>query len=99
MNARINPCCGEKTMSSEKTESATRVRSIVQHPYQFACEWYRPEDIHRSILSTRNSLGVKQSPPSDVFSREFAEFLADQYRLAMTKGAELAISEMEKKAS
>ncbi len=86
-------------MSSEKTQPATRVQSIVQHPYQFACEWYRPDDIHRSILSTQNSLGLKQSPPSDVFSREFAEFLADQYRLAMTKGAELAISAMEKKAS
>ncbi len=84
-------------MSSEKAQPATRVQSIVQHPYQFACEWNKPEDIHRSILSTQNSLGLKQSPPSDVFSREFAEFLADQYRLAMTKGAELAIAEMRDK--
>ncbi|EKK02693.1 hypothetical protein RBSH_01989 [Rhodopirellula baltica SH28] len=32
--------------------------------------------------------------PTDVTSREFAEWLTDQYRLAMRKGAELATSEL-----
>jgi hypothetical protein len=87
-------CQGGETVSSEKTGPSTRVQSITQHPYQFACQWYKAEEIHRSILSTQNSLGLKRSPPGDVFSQEFAEFLAEEYRLAMTKGAELAIAEM-----
>jgi hypothetical protein len=42
----------------------------------------------------------KKTPaiPSDVRSREFAEWLAGQYRLAMAKGAELAVAEMREAA-
>lgn len=73
--------------------------SIIDQTWKFACEWYGVEEIHRSITRSNlcRSLGDMQPIPTDVYSREFAEWLADQYRLAMRKGVELAVSEMEKK--
>jgi hypothetical protein len=70
--------------------------SIVKQPYEFACDWYRVEDIHRAILSRfDDSLGNHDPVPSDVRSLDFAEWLTRQYRLAMTRGAVLATAELE----
>ena len=64
-------------------------QSITKNPWLFACAWYKVEDIHRGITTAKDLV-----IPTDVKSREFAEFLTEEYRLAMRKGAELAISEM-----
>lgn len=71
--------------------------SIIDHPWDFACKWYDVDGIHRSITrsETNRQLGDLPPIPTDVYSREFAEWLADQYRLAMRKGAELAIVGMQ----
>ncbi len=62
---------------------------ITKNPWLFACQWYSVDEIHNGITTAKDLV-----IPTDVKSREFAEFLAEQYRLAMRKGAELAISEM-----
>jgi len=71
--------------------------SIVEKPWVFACAWYGVDEIHRSInrSEAQRQLGYLPAVPTDVYSREFAEWLAEQYRLAMRKGAELATSEMQ----
>lgn len=75
-------------MPSENTSSVAPVQSIVRRPWEFACQWYDVESIHHGINHDKSIV------PADVYSREFAEFLAEQYRLAMRKGAELAVAEM-----
>ena len=75
-------------MPSENSQSRTSVQSIVRRPWDFACQWYDVESIHHGINHDKSIV------PADVYSREFAEFLAEQYRLAMRKGAELAASEL-----
>lgn len=72
--------------------------SIIRTPYQFATQWYDVDGIHRSITRSKQMRSVGDLPevPEDVYSREFAEWLAGQYRLAMLKGAELAKQELEK---
>lgn len=81
---------------SENAASRTSVDSIVRRPWEFACQWYDVDGIHRSITRSRllRSIGDLPAVPEDVYSRDFAEWLADQYRLAMRKGAELAVAEM-----
>ena len=70
-------------------------KSIVDKPYEFACQWYDVDDIHRCITSKLNPVfGGTVDIPKDTTSREFAEWLAGEYRLAMRKGAELAIAEL-----
>lgn len=64
-------------------------QSICKNPWLFACQWYKVDEIHHGI-TTAKELVI----PTDVNSREFAVWLTDEYRLAMRKGAELAISEM-----
>ena len=68
--------------------------------WEFCCGWYTPDDIERSIArSIANSVSMypdaihSARPPADVGSREFAEWMTDQYRLAMRKGMELASRE------
>lgn len=70
--------------------------SIVRNPYEFSRAWYNVDEIHRSInrKNIEKQLGDLDPVPSDVTSRDFAEWMAGQYRLAMMKGASLAISEM-----
>lgn len=70
--------------------------TIVENPWEFACKWYDVDGIHRSITRAerQRQLGDLPPVPTDVYSREFAEWLADQYRLAMRKGAELATAEL-----
>lgn len=74
---------------------------ITDGPWAFACQWYKVEDIHRNITQVRYAVGVGDLDcvPPDVSSLEFAEWLTEQYRLAMCKGAQLAIKEMQGKAS
>lgn len=70
---------------------------ITKNPYAFACQWYQPAEIHRCInrSPTLQQLGYLEPIPEDTKSMEFAEWLAGQYRLAMAKGAELAIEELK----
>lgn len=49
--------------------------------WAFACKWYKVESI-KDALETSHI-------PQDVSSREFAEWMCNQYRLAMAKGIEL----------
>ena len=73
------------------------MQSIVRRSWDFACQWYGVDHIHEAI--SRQELvkhpGDVPAVPRDVTSREFAEWLAEQYRHAMRKGAELAVSEMK----
>lgn len=60
-------------------------------PWDFACGWYQPDEIYRAINRLREPLTGDRSKqiPEDVTSREFAEWLTHQYRLAMNKGIEI----------
>jgi hypothetical protein len=85
-------------MSAPKDQATVpSVDSIIHHPWEFVCGWYNADDIHQAL--TRNESdrmpGDLPAVPADVYSREFAEWLTDQYRLAMRKGAELATREMQ----
>lgn len=55
-------------------------------PWEFACGWYTPDEIERSIANRHKSGFVRNDIPADIESRAFAEWLCDQYRLAMNKG-------------
>ena len=71
--------------------------SIVSNPWAFACQWYKPEAIQRAINQTvpiTNYCDLERVP-TDVTSLAFADWLTDQYRLAMAKGAQLATDEMK----
>jgi hypothetical protein len=59
-------------------------------PDEFAREWYKPSDVFANIA--RNGHGVI---PKDRFSKEFADWLCDEYRLAMAKGIEIGRREAE----
>lgn len=79
----------------------TERNSIVQNPFEFARRWYDVDSIYRGLVRLEPTFQIgKKTPaiPSDVRSREFAEWLAGQYRLAMAKGAELAVAEMREAA-
>lgn len=83
-------------MTTENGHSVAPVQSIVHRPWDFACQWYDVDDIHRCITSKLDpAFGGTVDIPKDVTSREFAEWLAGEYRLAMRKGAELATREMQ----
>ncbi len=72
---------------------------ITEHCWPFVCQWYNPEQIHRSINKKASWLDGGVTVPEDVYSMEFAEWLADQYRLAMAKGASLAMEEIRMELS
>lgn len=62
-------------------------------PWVFACGWYTPDEVERCIANEGKPGFAKLNPvPRDVESREVAEWMADQYRLAMRKGIELGIN-------
>jgi hypothetical protein len=63
----------------------------VKTPWEFACDWYQPDEIHRTLNRRRDPLtgNISEQIPEDVTSREFAEWLTDQYRLAMNKGIQI----------
>ena len=75
------------------------MHSIVRRPWDFACQWYGVDEIYQAINREERLKHPGDVPrvPTDVKSREFAEWLAEQYRLAMRKGAELATSEQQTK--
>lgn len=54
--------------------------------WEFACDWYTPDQIKYSIA---NRYRTGHSIPEDIDSMEFANWLTEQYRLAMTKGIEI----------
>jgi hypothetical protein len=59
-------------------------------PWEFACAWYTADQIQRCLDRQRRLLDHPLHPtPTDIYSREFAEWMADQYRLAMRKGIEI----------
>ena len=62
--------------------------------WDIACEWYQVEPIHRALTQAgERGFGLTAAVPRDVTSREFAEWITDQYRLAMVKGIQLARAE------
>jgi len=72
--------CGEWRLIQEQIREAVRLKDRKERtPHQIAEEWYRIESIHRS---TSKSSDI----PQDTRSREFAEWLCNEYRLAMAKG-------------
>lgn len=78
------------------------MRSIVNNPWDFACYWYREEAIRQGIQAARDITSRYHNPeliPQNIDSPEFVSWLTEQYRLAMTKGAQLAISEMRDTAN
>ena len=83
-------------MTTESASSVAPVHSIVRRPWEFACQWYGVDEIHHAINREERLKQPGDVPkvPADVTSREFAEWLANQYRHAMRKGAELAVAEM-----
>ncbi len=62
-------------------------------PWEFACSWYRPDEIGNYIARAREKHGCFRSDvlniPTDIYSQEFADWLTEQYRLAMAKGIEI----------
>lgn len=68
---------------------------ITDNIWTFVCDWYKVEEIHRCI--NRKIETGEADIPKDPTSIEFAEWLTEQYRLAMARGATLAIEEMKEK--
>ena len=61
--------------------------------WDFVCGWYRPHEVEQAIQeSGGRGYGAWDKIPTDVFSREFAEWLTHQYRLAMNKGIQIGKS-------
>lgn len=59
-------------------------------PWEIAQLWYSVDDIERAIKdSGSGEFGAWREIPRNVTSREFAEWLTEQYRLAMAKGVQL----------
>ena len=67
---------------------------MAKDPWQFACDWYNAEQIHKSLQMQRIE-GHYNPVPNDVSGMRFAEWLTHQYRLAMHKGIEIG-KRMEK---
>lgn len=57
------------------------------HAWEFACSWYGVDEIYHSLSNPR--FRREHTVPEDTRSREFAEWLTDQYRLAMAKGIQI----------
>lgn len=71
---------------------------MIENPYLFACEWYRPEAIFAAMNRYRNEFHNSDkyaNIPADVTSFEFAAWLTEEYRLAMAKGIELGKRDAE----
>ena len=68
---------------------------ITENSLKFARDWYNPAGIHHAINNPRpGSLAEPNEIPTDHKSMEFAQWLAEQYQLAMVIGAELVKEEM-----
>lgn len=91
---------GERELSEPCTKRELKIAELPdalqdslgdKTPWEFACGWYIVDEIHRSIQNRHLSGFVRTEIPSDIESREFAEWLTDQYRLAMRKGIEIGL--------
>ena len=71
--------------------------SIVDDPVQYTTRWFSPQVVHQAILDPRHAImiGDLTNVPEDTRSREFAEWLTLQYRMAMAAGAQMAVKEMK----
>lgn len=58
-------------------------------PWEIAVEWYKEEEITRTLLSIGADSLLLGSIPETVRSEEFAKWITHQYRLAMAKGIQL----------
>lgn len=67
---------------------------ITDNTWTFVCDWYKVEEIRRCI---NRKIESGEAVVPDPKSIEFAEWLTEQYRLAMARGATLAIEEMREK--
>lgn len=96
------PECGSQDTRKVKTPD-TRPDRMLNEPqmcqkygtlpsWSTAENWYNSDQIFDSILRRYNPLlsEPKDKIPSPAFSREFSDWLTHQYRLAMSKGIELA---------
>ena len=63
--------------------------------FEIASEWYTVDEVHWSVVEHKAVLGSSIAVPPDVTSREFAEWLTDQYRLAMAKGIQIGRGQFE----
>jgi hypothetical protein len=71
------------TVRSDDGEPVTVDRGS---PWEFAVDWYKVDQIHHTL----NSNDRRRGPiPEDHKSREFAEWMAHEYALAMHKGIEI----------
>jgi hypothetical protein len=88
-------------MEDSKIEhSAATHCSLAFDPWEFACNWYKVDEIEHHIAritSPRLMEAADRAIPTDVRSREFAEWLAHQYRLAMQKGIQIGQSDSYRK--
>lgn len=55
--------------------------------WEFCCEWYRFEEIARSL---------SRKPPPGSNTQEFPEWITHQYRLAMNKGMDLMKDQLKR---
>lgn len=62
--------------------------------WKTAEDWYNPDAIFQSIARQKKPLLIETHHriPTDILSREFSDWLTNQYRLAMAKGIDMANS-------
>lgn len=61
------------------------------NPTEFSEAWYSVDEIFNCINQSRSVFDLPGSRcPEDVHSREYAEWMTKQYRLAMAKGIQVA---------
>ena len=68
---------------------------MIENPYLFACEWYRPERIFAAMNGSPSIFTQFDCPPQDVTSFEFAQWITEHFRRAMAKGIELGKQDAE----
>lgn len=62
--------------------------------WEFACDWYTPDQIEYSIDNRHRSSSPSAQIPDDIDSQEFTVWLTEQYRLAMAKGIDIGLSDV-----
>jgi len=80
-------------IASEIEASPSSSGSILDDPMAFAQRWYSDTEIHQHLLNEKAGVIPGEPTPTDIYSPEFARWMAQQYQLAMTKGAMLTIEE------
>ena len=89
------------TENGNNEHSDSPLCSLAFNPWQFACDWYDVDGIHACLQRMPNQRLAGDERygqiPEDHTSREFAEWLAHEYRLAMTKGIQIGQSDSYRK--